>query len=67
MGIEEVKFWGAFSHFGKTPLVEMHDRQTFEAYTKSIEEHILPSTDEHMPVSWEYQQDNAPIRVSQHS
>ena len=29
-----------------------------------MEDYLLPFTDEKMPVSWIYQQDNAPIHVS---
>lgn len=37
---------GAFSNYCKMALVETHGAQTFEAHTKLMEEHFLPSVDD---------------------
>lgn len=44
-------FWGAFSAFGKTPLVEIRGGQTLQSYTGLMEDYLLPFSNERIPVS----------------
>lgn len=60
-------FWGAISSFDKTPLVVMEGRQKSDYYLKIMEQVMLPFAEKKMPISWLYQQDNAPIHVSSES
>lgn len=60
-----VIFGGAFSHHGRTNLVDMRGRQKSEDYTKLLEEHLPPFAEEKMSLTWIYQHDNGPIHVSE--
>ena len=55
----------AFSLIGTTRLAVMRGRQNTAAYLRIMEDNLLPFFDEEMPVGWIYQQDNAPIHVSE--
>lgn len=56
--------WGAFAMHGRCELAIMAGRQKTEDYLRIMESHLLPFADENMPITWTYQQDNAPIHVS---
>lgn len=56
-------FWGAFSHHRRNTLVEMRDQKKGEDCTKLLEKNVFPFAGEHMPLTWVYQSDNAPIHV----
>jgi len=59
-----IMVWGGISVHGRTNLVVLKGRQATGNYLKTMEEYLLPFTDDNMPVEWIYQQDNAPIHVS---
>lgn len=59
-----VMVWGGFAMTEKPKLVVMVGRQKTSDYLKIMEDVLLPFADDYLPVSWIYQQDNAPIHVS---
>lgn len=60
-----IMVWGAFSAFGVSKLALLKGRQNTQCYLKVMDEYLLHYTDDKLPVTWIYQQDNAPIHVSQ--
>jgi len=62
-----VMIWAAFSSGGKSTLAFLRGRQNSEAYTHTLEQHLLPFTTATHAAGCIYQQDNASIHVSRHS
>lgn len=55
-----IKVWGCFSGFGIGPVRKIKDMLDQHQYKKILEETMIPYSDEHLPVTWIFQQDNDP-------
>lgn len=61
--------WGVVSGYSAGPLVRVQGNQNLEKNYDLIETHLIPWVPEFFgePVSWQFQQDNAPYHVSCYS
>jgi transposase len=66
-GGTSVMVWAGFSVHGTTHLAFLEGKQKSSNYTKTLESYLLPFASDVMKNEYFFQQDNAPIHVSEHS
>jgi len=59
-GGASVMVWGAFAGGKKCTLAVLEGNQDRFKYIETLEGHLLPFTDEQLPVTWQFMQDGAP-------
>ena len=55
-----VMVWGCFSRSGPGPICRVEGIMRADDYKKILAEHMVPFSEEHMPLTWQFQHDNDP-------
>lgn len=64
MGGKGVMIWACFSFYGYSKLAILEGKQESLTYCSTLDEYLIPYTDDNMPLRWTYMQDNSSIHRS---